>query len=80
MPHVRLSLEAENDIDLIADYTVATWGTRQASRYLDKLEDTFDLLAKNPSIGRSCETLHAVCIVLKSVVTSCSTWSKGTAF
>ena len=59
MPHARLSLEAENDIDLIAAYTVATWGSRQASRYLDKLEDAFNLLAKNPSIGSSCETLYA---------------------
>ena len=59
MPQVRISGEAEADIDRIADYTTSTWGLRQTNQYLAKLEDGFDLLAQNPSIGRSCESIRA---------------------
>jgi toxin ParE1/3/4 len=56
---LRISVEAEADIDRIADYTTSTWGWRQTNQYLAKLEDGFDLLAQNPSIGRSCESIRA---------------------
>ncbi len=59
MPRVRISAEAEEDIDRIAAYTTSTWGWRQTDRYLAKLEYGFDLLAKNPSIGRSCDSIRA---------------------
>ena len=59
MPQVRISGEAEADIDRIADYTTSTWGWRQTNQYLAKLEDGFDLLAQNPSIGRSCDSIRA---------------------
>jgi toxin ParE1/3/4 len=58
VPRVRISVEAEADIDRIADYTTNTWGWRQTNQYLAKLEDGFDLLAQNPSIGRSCDSLR----------------------
>jgi toxin ParE1/3/4 len=56
---VRISGEAETDIDRIADYTTSTWGWRQTNQYLAKLEDGFDLLAQNPSIGRTCDSIRA---------------------
>jgi toxin ParE1/3/4 len=59
VPQVRISGEAEADIDRIADYTTSTWGWRQTNQYLAKLEDGFDLLAQNPSIGRSCDSIRA---------------------
>ena len=59
MPQVRISGEAETDIDRIADYTTSTWGWRQTNQYLAKLEDGFDLLAQNPSIGRTCDSIRA---------------------
>ncbi len=59
MPQFQLSAEAEVDIDQIAAYTTSTWGWRQTDQYLAKLEDGFDLLARNPSIGRSCNSLRA---------------------
>lgn len=59
MAQVRISGEAEADIDRIADYTTSTWGWRQTNQYLAKLEDGFDLLAQNPSIGRSCDSIRA---------------------
>ncbi len=59
MSRVQISAEAEGDIDQIAAHTLATWGWRQTNKFLAKLEDGFELLAQNPSIGRSCEPLHA---------------------
>jgi toxin ParE1/3/4 len=55
----RLTIEAEKDIDGIASYTTASWGWRQAERYLTRLEAGFDLIAANPSIGRSCEVVRS---------------------
>ncbi|MGB6745967.1 MAG: type II toxin-antitoxin system RelE/ParE family toxin [Terracidiphilus sp.] len=58
MTKVRISAEAERDIDQIAAYTTAEWGWRRADQYLAKFEEGFDLLAKNPSIGRPCESIR----------------------
>jgi toxin ParE1/3/4 len=58
MLRVDVSVEAEEDVDLIAAYTTRTWGWRQANVYLARLEDGFDLLAKSPSIGRSCDSIR----------------------
>ena len=52
-------VEAEADIDRIAEYTTKAWGLLQTNRYLDQLEDSFQILAEHPLIGRSCETLQA---------------------
>lgn len=57
MPKVWISVEAEADVDRIAEYTTRTWGSRQTDIYLTKLEDGFDLLAHNPLIGRRCDEL-----------------------
>jgi toxin ParE1/3/4 len=59
MLRVNASVEAEEDIDLIASYTTRTWGWRQTNRYLAKLEDGFELLAQNPLIGRSCDSIRS---------------------
>jgi toxin ParE1/3/4 len=56
---VRISAEAESDIDQIAAYTTATRGWRQTDKYLGKLEDCFELLAGNPSIGKTCDSIRA---------------------
>jgi toxin ParE1/3/4 len=55
----RVSGEAEADLDGILAYTTGTWGWRQTDQYIAKLEDGFDLLAQNPSIGRACESIRA---------------------
>lgn len=59
MPPFRISVEAEADLDSIAAYTTSTWGWRQTNQYLAKLEDGFDIIAQNPSIGRSCDAIRA---------------------
>jgi toxin ParE1/3/4 len=56
--NVRVSSEAENDLDLIADYTIRNWGTNQADEYLARIEDGLNLLARNPSVGRICDALQ----------------------
>jgi toxin ParE1/3/4 len=56
---IRVSREAEADIDQIAAYTASSWGPRQADRYLDQLEDAFRIVAEYPHIGRSCESIDA---------------------
>ena len=58
MHYVDVSVEAEEDINLIAAYTTTTWGWRQTNIYLAKLEDGFTLLAQNPSVGRSCDSIR----------------------
>ena len=58
MLRIDISVEAEEDIDQIAEYTTRTWGWRQTNHYLAKLEDGFSLLVQNPSIGRSCDSIR----------------------
>jgi toxin ParE1/3/4 len=57
--HASISHEAEADIDRIAAYTTETWGWVQTDRYMGQLEDCFQLLANNPSTGRSCAAIRA---------------------
>lgn len=47
----RLYPEAERDLERIWRYTAATWGLDQASRYLDDLLGTFQILADTPLIS-----------------------------
>jgi toxin ParE1/3/4 len=54
-----VSREAEADIDQITEYTTKAWGSLQTDRYLDQLEDSFQILAEHPFIGRSCEELQS---------------------
>ena len=58
MLQVDVSFEAEEDIDQIAAHTTRTWGWRQTNHYLAKLEDGFNLLAQNPSVGRPCDSIR----------------------
>jgi toxin ParE1/3/4 len=55
---VRLSVEAEYDIDGIAAFTTRNWGFRQADLYLSRIEERLELLAENPSIGRECHRIR----------------------
>ena len=58
MKRIGISREAEADIDRIASYTSNAWGWRQTDRYLDQLEESFQILAEHPSIGRSCDSIQ----------------------
>ena len=61
MPRYHLSSRAEADLAEIADYTIETFGIKQARRYRDGLEACFRTLAENPKLGRSAEQL-ATCL------------------
>jgi toxin ParE1/3/4 len=51
--------KAERDLEGIIDYTVSKWGVSQAKTYLDGLESRAQLLAENPGLGMTRETLSA---------------------
>ncbi len=52
MPY-ELSTSAEKDLEDIYDYTVAMFGLNQADSYLLEFKNSFELLSKNPQIGRA---------------------------
>jgi toxin ParE1/3/4 len=56
---ISISREAESDIDQVAAYTTNAWGARQTDRYLDQLENAFQIFEEHPLIGRSCESIAA---------------------
>ncbi len=58
MARVRVSVGAEQDLDRIATYTASSWGWKQTSDYLAKVEDSFELIGRSPSIGRSCDSVR----------------------
>jgi len=51
--------KAERDLEGIIDHTVQEWGASQANTYLDGLESRAQLLAENPDLGATRETLSA---------------------
>ena len=52
MPEYRLTPSAKSDLIEIWNYTVETWGERQAERYLQDIEDMLTQLSVNPGLGR----------------------------
>jgi toxin ParE1/3/4 len=59
LPAYRFSRLARLDLIEIADYTLDTWGEEQAYRYLDGLDECFQLLAQSPQIGRPCDRIRS---------------------
>ena len=55
--HYQFTDKAERDLEGIIDYTVHEWGVSQANTYLDGLESHAQLLAENPDLGKTRETL-----------------------
>ena len=49
--------KAERDLEGIIDYTIREWGASQANTYLDGLQTRAKLLAENPDLGATRETL-----------------------
>jgi toxin ParE1/3/4 len=48
----ELTPRAQNDIDEIADFSLAKWGEQQTERYIAALESRFEWLSENPLLGR----------------------------
>ncbi len=42
----KLSVDAENDLDEIWDYSFKNWGKKQANNYINELIDCFEKISK----------------------------------
>ena len=49
---------AVSDLKSILLYTMKNWGSAQAIQYKQELQNGFQLLADNQSLGRSCDSIH----------------------
>lgn len=58
MPKFRFSTRAERDLEKIVDFTLAHWGSAQASKYVDGLEELAGKLAQSPGLGKPRDELH----------------------
>jgi len=58
VPAYRVARLADSDLRSIIRYTMKTWGRAQTVKYRQGLQDCFQLLADNPSIGRACDSIH----------------------
>jgi toxin ParE1/3/4 len=54
MSRYTLSPRAEADLDEIWDYTVKTWGEKQAEDYIRLLVGAIETVADSPRRGRPC--------------------------
>jgi len=52
MSAYRLSPEAAKDILLIREYTQKKWGSSQAVKYINEIENKCKELSENPQLGR----------------------------
>lgn len=57
MPKYFLSDAAGSDVRGIIQYTNTRWNSEQALRYGALLRKCFRLLARNPGIGRACDSV-----------------------
>lgn len=58
MPAFFLRPKAISDLERIWDYTLEKWGVEQAEHYLRMINESFALLATDPSLGRSCDSVR----------------------
>ncbi len=54
----KLSKLAQNHLRKIKSYTVTNFSELQWNSYRDNLLATFQMLADNPAVGRSCDELY----------------------
>jgi toxin ParE1/3/4 len=54
----RFSRREEADLLGIGAYTPRTWGEDQTVRYLEDLEACCQMLADNPTLGRTCDDVR----------------------
>ena len=59
MAKFRFSRRGETDLLNIGHYTIQTWGSSQAARYFNELEECCQTLADNPALGRLCEEVRS---------------------
>ena len=52
-----LTTAARKDLIEIGRFTTEKWGKRQRNKYLKQLDDAFELLARQPEIGRDADDI-----------------------
>ena len=57
MAKYRLTGTAKKDLSDIVRYTQKHWGQSQTNIYITSLEDSCQLLADNPGIGKQCNDI-----------------------
>jgi toxin ParE1/3/4 len=63
MPPYQLTRPAQQDLEEIARYTLATWGRQQAMRYGERLEQRFHEIAKGTALSRAFSSRHPQVLV-----------------
>ena len=58
MSSYRLTRRADRDLIDIYLYTLETFGPEQAERYTEGMRSCFAMLADNPRMGRTAETIR----------------------
>jgi toxin ParE1/3/4 len=58
MAGFHLRPKAIADLEGIWDYTVDTWGEEQAELYVRMINESFQQIAVNPSLGRFCDAIR----------------------
>jgi toxin ParE1/3/4 len=58
MLQIRLRAAAREDLKSIGRYTQKKWGREQRNHYLASLDRSFQLLADDPKLGRSCDDVR----------------------
>jgi toxin ParE1/3/4 len=58
MPEARLAPAARRDLEGIWRYTRQTWGAEQADRYVDRLTEAFEILARAPESAPACDHIR----------------------
>ena len=58
MTPVRLTPQAQSDLDGIWAYTAKQWSLDQAEVYMRTLDATFRLLAQHPGMGRGIDDIR----------------------
>jgi len=54
----RVTPRAEQDLDLIADYTIKEWGENRLRIYLEQIIEQFEWLSENPLAGSVRDDIH----------------------
>ena len=58
MKAIKLTPQAQADLDEIWNYTAETWNIDQAETYMLSVDSTMKLLATHPTLGRSLSDIR----------------------
>ena len=54
----RLTQKAKDDLKRIGRFTQQKWGREQRNRYLSRLDNGFQMVARQPEIGKPCDYIR----------------------